>query len=541
MRNRIWAATVHFEIRQQARDPLTTLYILVFFLLAFGYTSSDVVELVNDRGSTPRNAPWALTLAYSGLAAFGQVITTMIAATAVLRDTATRAMPFLATSSMSPRVWLLARAAAAVAITGIVYLAIPLGALAGALAGNGLIAVPPLELAEWYLLPFIVVTLPTMLTVALVLVSVGALARRALPVLGAALVLVLLWQGAVGLTRSPGTAVLGALLDPFANAPVLAATVLWDAGDRATRTVPLDPLILGNRAIWVATATMLFGFALWRIRWPEPEPAAVRPAATASTSTAAGSAFTSLRRTTTAWITRDGGWRTVTVLAFVNAATSAWTRGPGSGGLLETLGRVAEGSRLFLILLATVYAGEVLWRERELRVAPLIDAAPVRTRTIALARIAGLALAALQPVGAVTLAGCAVALARGALTATGIPLLIAWAAFVVWLPFMQLAALSLAVHVLLRHKVLSHLALITGWTLAVVLDRHGASAAWYRYGEPATLTGAAGSIAWGSLATRAGYWTVVSGALVVLAAWLWPRGDGRPFHSFRRPLISPPR
>ena len=131
-----WWAGVRFEVHQQARDPLTTLYAIVFFLLAFGYTSSGVVELVGDRGAVPRDAPWALTLAYSGLAAFGQVITTMIAATAVLRDTATRVLPFVATTGLTPRVWLLSRAAAAVVRDAVVYLAIPLGALAGALGGS---------------------------------------------------------------------------------------------------------------------------------------------------------------------------------------------------------------------------------------------------------------------------------------------------------------------------------------------------------------------------------------------------------------------
>jgi hypothetical protein len=36
------------------------------------------------------------------------------------------------------------------------------------------------------------------------------------------------------------------------------------------------------------------------------------------------------------------------------------------------LDHLSEGSRLFMILLATVYAGELLWRERELRVSSLV-------------------------------------------------------------------------------------------------------------------------------------------------------------------------
>ena len=529
MTGRLWAASVGFELRQQARDPLTTLYVLVFFLLTFGYTSSDVVELVGDRGGTPRNAPWALTLAYSGLAAFGQVITTMITATAVLRDGATGALPLVATSSLSPRIWLLARAAAAALVTGVVYLAIPIGALVGAFVGEGLVPVAASRVVSWYLLPFAIVTLPTMLTVAAVLVSVGALARGVLPVLAAALVLVLLWQAGIGMAESPGTRTAGALLDPFANAPVLAMTAEWSEADRAARPVPVGGLLLANRALWLSIAGIAFGIALQRVRWREPRHAARAPRAFEQRAARrpSRSAFASVRRATTAWITGDGGWRVVSALALLNATTGAWSRAPDGATLPVLLDLVADASRLFVILLATVYAGELLWREEELRVSPLVDASPVPTRAMALARITGLGVATVQPALAIVLAGIGVALARGAVAIGDAPLAIAWATFIVWLPFAQLVALSLAVHVLVRHKVLAHLLLITGWTLAVILDRQGANDAWYRFAEPASLLTSHGAIAWGPLALRAGYWSAVSGALVAFAVARWPRGEMR--------------
>jgi hypothetical protein len=92
---------------------------------------------------------------------------------------------------------------------------------------------------------------------------------------------------------------------------------------------------------------------------------------------------------------------------------------------------------------------------------------------------------------------------------------------------MQIAALSLAVHVLVGHKVFAHLLLITGWTLAVIVDRHGANGAWYRFAEAAPLLTADGRIGWSGLALRAGYWTLVSGALVAFAVLRWPRGEPR--------------
>jgi hypothetical protein len=137
--------------------------------------------------------------------------------------------------------------------------------------------------------------------------------------------------------------------------------------------------------------------------------------------------------------------------------------------------------------------------------------------------MSGLLVAQLQPASAIVVAAMAVALLRGALGTGAAPVIGAWALFVVWIPFLQLTVLSLAVHALVRHTVLAHLVLITGWTLAVLLGRHGAGSAWYRFAEHAPLGTANGEIASGVLALRAGYWSIVSGALVRFTMSRWPR------------------
>ena len=84
-----------------------------------------------------------------------------------------------------------------------------------------------------------------------------------------------------------------------------------------------------------------------------------------------------------------------------------------------------------------------------------------------------------------------------------------------WLPFAQLTLLSLAVHLLLDHKVAAHLLLITGWVLAVVLDGQGVSAWWVRFAEPPPLL-IDGVVAWAPLLQRGAYWTAVSAVLLLV-------------------------
>ena len=79
-------AVLRLELLTQRREPLTVLYVLVLGLLAAAFAAAGPVELVRNRGAVPRDAAWSMLLASTALTAFGQVITTMVAATVVLRD-----------------------------------------------------------------------------------------------------------------------------------------------------------------------------------------------------------------------------------------------------------------------------------------------------------------------------------------------------------------------------------------------------------------------------------------------------------------------
>ena len=131
------AAVVRLELLTQRREPLTALYMLVFVLLAATFAAAGPVELVRDRGRVPRDAAWSLMLASTALTAFGQVITTMVAATVVLRDRADRVDEFLRATLLQPREYLTGKLLAALGLLCVIYTAIPVGLVCGAVIGGG--------------------------------------------------------------------------------------------------------------------------------------------------------------------------------------------------------------------------------------------------------------------------------------------------------------------------------------------------------------------------------------------------------------------
>src|SRR5690348_17062221 len=97
-----------FELAYWFKRPLTLLFFALFFLMAFFSTASDAFLGVAG-GQIHRNAPFVLATVIGILTAIGQVITTAIAGTAVLRDAQLGTEELLFTTQLSKAGYLLGR------------------------------------------------------------------------------------------------------------------------------------------------------------------------------------------------------------------------------------------------------------------------------------------------------------------------------------------------------------------------------------------------------------------------------------------------
>lgn len=574
-RSRLWHSTLwsvfRFELGIQRREPATVLYALVFLLLTFAFVSSGTVELVRDRGTLPKLSSLAIALSMSGLTAFGQVITTMITASALLRDRAWRTDQLVFTTSVDLRVWLVGRWLAACTVMIVVYSALVSGVMLGALAPwveRDVSLGTVLVRALW---PWVTLTLPTTLAIATVLTAVAARTQRLLAVLAAALLLLFLWQGCEAVwqanarfLQAPNRLVLAsAMLDPFGTVALQVVTASWSDVDRATRLVPWLGLVGASRVVWLAIAGAIGVVMLrWRSEAPRlddttrrvasppatPERAhptlaalAVSIHARATPTVAAGppipharaartlpartTALHSVALFTLRWLWRDNGWRVIAALGVLNVFVHAVTQPMSPVADPRTVvAIVQEHARLFLILLATVYAGELLWRDHDERVVELVHSAPLRTAVLVGGRVVGIALAQLALVAALLAAAWTGIAVRGSLvapwTVAGIGAL--W----ILVPFIQWTLLSLCLHVVVQHKVIAHLLLIAGWVLAVALDANGATSPWMRFADPPTLlTGT--PLPLSEALWRAAWWFAVSAALLALTVHRWRRVTSR--------------
>ncbi len=545
------AGVMRLELLIQRREPLTALYALVLGLLAAAFAAAGPVELVRGRGAVPRDAAWSLMLASTALTAFGQVITTMVAATVVLRDRQDRVSDLLAASRLTGREYLLGKLGAALVLLCVIYAAIPVGLAMGATLAGG-----SLSGALWRsLVPFALVVLPTMLAVGALQFGIGVLSGRLWVIVGQGLLLIWCWSAAVDASGDSGVSALTLMADPFGSAPLLHATRAWSDADRATRALPVSWPLLAGRLAWLTVGTSLAGWAVLRgARVQRRAGGAARGAATPSADTAAD-ATDALRQAvavrapigvgalarrprqasavrapvgvgalalaprpqpwrgavaTTAyvrrWMLRDTGWRVLALLGATNVAVHACLDARAARGA-EAVTRVALASlqlhaRLFLILLATIYAGELVWREREERSAPLFDVLPTPTSARVLGSIAGVIVAQTALVLLLS-AAAGLAVMTGAGQLPIVSTLLREVAAGVLGPFVVWMLVALAVHVLVQHKVVSHLLCIAGWVLAVLL---------------------AGAAEPGASQLPVPAQVAVAVLALAVARWRWPRG-----------------
>lgn len=482
-----------FELQVQSRELFMWLAVLVFALLTFGYSANGVIALVGDRGDVPRHAPWALAQAMAGVTAFGQVITAMIAATAVLRDVGTRTQSLMLTSGIRWRDYLVGRFVGTLAVLLLVYAAIPAGLIAGHLVAHagGDPAVPPIALAA-YVWPLLVLVVPNVIVVAAAFFTAGALSGGFGVILLLGVGLVALWQSGIALVERGITA--GALVDPFGNAALLHATAGWSVAERTLRAPAMDAWLLANRVSWIVVAFVLLMVTLrvWYPRLPAAGPLgdARRPAGDAPTSlslralpTSRGATalqtFAAELRFGWRWVLRERGFVALTLLAVLNAAVNAWS--PAAAGGAPVRQAIEFHARMFAILVATIYAGELVWRDRDVRASALLSVLAASPRVRLAGRATGVALALAGLPLALTVTAFVLPLLRGAPIA---PLCDARWLLGVSLPsFWGLLAVSLVVHVTVQHKTAAHLLLITAWVLAIALGASELAMPWAAYGR----------------------------------------------------------
>ena len=498
----MFGAVYRFELRYHAARPVTWLYAAIFFGVSFAFTAVPALQIGNDPASLVRNnAPVIVSQWMFVVVLLGQIILPGLVGTAVLRDYQVGAHELLFATSITKSAYLGGRFVGVVMVMLLIHLMIPVGMALGSImpwVESGRLL--PFS-ALTYIQPYVVMVVPTVLALTAIFFAVGALTRSLLLIYVQGMLVFAAWSISQSLVPLLDNAHMAALLDPFGIVATNAYTKFWSPDEQNRLLIPLSGDLLANRLVWIGVAIALFGltFTLFRFRKEPPgqrrrrrnaearRTDAMQPVAIAVTAphmvtlrfgaSTRWNQYLSAARLAFRDIVRSVPFLAIMTIGIVSILNKAWAADSVNGQLawLETF-RILEvtggDSLLYLVLIATIYAGELVWRERQLGLAQVIDAAPTPSGALLFGKFTGLAAVHVVVLLAIVGAGAILQTLKG-YQHFEFWLAIRYSFGIVLPAVLQYSALALMVHAVVNHKVVGHVVVVGVYLLLLVRNSIG--------------------------------------------------------------------
>ncbi|OON64452.1 hypothetical protein B0920_14320 [Massilia sp. KIM] len=549
-------AIARFEAGQRLRLLSTWVYFLMFVALAMlwmaaaGGVFRDAV--VSFGGRVLINAPRQIALTSAFLGCFGVVVTAAVMGRSVQQDFEYQMHHFFFSAPIRKADYVFGRFLGASLVLAVIFSSILIGTWLGSfIPGIAPDRLGPTTLSSW-LQPYLFTLLPNIFIFGAIFFVLAALTRRMLPVYIAGVVMMIGYIIAPSLARDLDYKTLAALIDPFGTTALIRMTEYWPIAERNTRGIGLEGVYLVNRLLWAAFAAVVLLLGYWRFhligdqdtrgRGPgqaEPAPAdagLVRPLGELREAPDFAGRSLAVLLLTTTWTNLRESVKNVYFAALAVAGVLALVVGAIDLGSIygtptypvtyQVLDMIREVLDLFMLIVTIFYAGELVWRDRDLGVAQMLDALPVPTwLPLAAKTLALVGLQALMLLGAMVV-GMLIQLFKGYFGLE--PGLYLRVLFTLLLPQFALAAvLAIAVQVIVNQKYLAYFFLIGFYLVAATLAGLGLDHPLlvYGYGPDYIYSAMNG---FGHTALREHlfqlYWAGAALMLLVAARVLWPRG-----------------
>lgn len=547
---------LRFELRYYGRRLSTHVYFLLFFALAFltmtaisGVFPSMTVSVGGTDGNVHANAPYVVGILATALSLFAIMVTAAIAGHAGSRDFAAGSYALFFTTPVKKWQYFGARYLAILPINFYIYAGIGLGLW----AATGMPWVEPDRLGEsrflHYFMPYLVLIGPNIIFASAIFFPLAALTRKMLPNYLAGVLMVMGYMVAQTLSQDLTLRTARALADPFGISAAGEIARYWTTFEKNTFWFPADGLLLYNRLIWLGVAALIFvgGYLLFkfaqggeqrrrRLEMEETQESRRRVLLPAPREIAA------FRRAVTQYnaITRRavsdvlgnvyfyailGAGMLFLLLTAPQVGTMFGTpTWPVTYLMLDVLG----GSfSLFVLIIITFYAGELVWHERDLRVDQLVDATPMPNWVPYCAKFTALALIVTLLLLVILVAGLITQAASGYFNFE-LGLYFRMLFGVIWIDLIILCALALAVQVLANHKYAGHFIVVLYFGFVMFRGGMGLEHNLHTYGSDPGMTYSdmngfgpfLGPYLWYKL-----YWAMAALALAVISNLFWARGQ----------------
>lgn len=544
-----------FEIKFRLKRVSTYVYFAIWFFMAFFSVSVRQFGPGSFGGKVFVNSPFTIVQIMSSLTAFGLVIISAIFGTSIYRDFEEGVYQMFFTKPIKKVDYLGGRWLGSFVVCVLIFSGMVLGLMIGKfMPWADQERLMPINL--WFhLQPFLLIVVAEIFFTGALFFMIGALTRNIVFVylqgvvfLGIYLVLLVMTGNNPDFFQKTWPAV----LDPLGLITAAKITRYWTVAEKNSMTIPLAGVMLWNRALWIGVGALALA-ALYRFFPFSAEALTARrskkkqvveeevkvaprslPGFTINQRFDGGATWAQFRKLTRLRIlsiVKEIPFIAIVLIGIAFVTIGGWQ----VGRLFDTpvfpvtylMVEMVKGQfMLFLLVITSLYAGELVWKDRNLQFDQIHDALPMPGWLDFVSKLVALTLVQAALLVVMMLTGAVLQALQGYFN-------IEWQIylkdfFLILLPnLIQYSALALLLQTLLPNKFLGHAVFIGLFITLMVISRYGFENTLYQFGEypPYTYSDMNG---YGHFVKPVfwflAYWTMFAGILAVVATIFTRRG-----------------
>ncbi|HEY0372643.1 MAG TPA: hypothetical protein VGD79_11615, partial [Thermoanaerobaculia bacterium] len=565
----MFRAIASFESKFHLKAPLFYILLLVYFLLTFGAVTSDGITIGGSVGNVNRNAPYVIMQFLLVMSIFGILTTTAFVANSIHRDFELGTDALFFSAPIKKYQFLAGRFFGSFSVAVLVYL----GVIGAVVIGSMMPWIEKERLGPFvpwhYIYALVVMIVPNLLLAGAIFFAVAALTRSLMATYASVVAFLVAYAVASSRLDNVENELVAGLLDPFGFAAFGIATRYWTVFQKNTQVLPLEGIYLWNRILWVGVALTILAVSFVCFRFTtgtrksrkkaargkeEPQQPLDRislslpKVAQTFGGVSAWNQYLATMYLESAQIFKGIPFIIMLVLGILNIwgnstglndrfGTSVY---PTTGAMVDVING-AFG--LFAILIMAFYAGDIVWRERTLRMNEVADTMPLPTWAQWAAKFSALLFVAFATLISAIVTSIAIQAAHGyfnfefGVYAKGI--LLEFGTTIV-----LITALAFILQVLFNQKYVAFLGVMIFFIMNPALRALDYEHRLYRFAStpPATWSdmNGYGHFAW-PLTIFNAYWLLFVAVFLVFCHLMWVRGtDGgfRPRMSIARQRFS---
>jgi len=413
-----------FEIKLRLKSASTYVYFGIWFFISFlSIAAQDFLNPGNDK--ILLNGPFSTSGLYTILSFFGMLVMAAIFGSSILRDFQQNTYQLIFTKPITKFAYLGGRWAGSFVTALLCFSGMVIGEALGTLAPwADHVRIAPGHLG-WYLHAFLAVPVVQIFFLGSLFFAVAALTRKlfVMYLQGVVVFLVYLIVNVIFAATGSLEHFWSAIFDPVGLRLLDSVTRYWTVVEKNTLQLPWSGIFLYNRLIWssvgllcLIAAYLLFPFSVEALTAGSRARKAARDAELEQTggnrslvaarlpvvhpsfsSGTSWSQWVSLTRLRINDILHEfpfwGIVGAMLVFVLVNGHFAGRRQENNVYPVTFQMLQVVEGgSALFFLIIATLYAGELVWRERDTQWAGIHDALPVRESIDWLSKLSALAV-----------------------------------------------------------------------------------------------------------------------------------------------------